>query len=92
MRQGRYGQAVAHYERALKARPNDSEAIAGIARALERSGERRRAREILMSALDAGIDDDQLGAILARIAFHDGNYEEAVSVASGRLARLSTHC
>jgi tetratricopeptide (TPR) repeat protein len=74
---GRYGDAVEEFSRALHLAPNDCEAYRGLMESLTRGGNREEARRQGAAALRACPDDAgvlmQVGAVLGL----DGKYEEA---------------
>jgi Flp pilus assembly protein TadD len=75
---GRYGDAVEEFSRALQLAPNDCEAHRGLLESLTRGGNREEARRQGAAAVQACPDDAgvlmQVGAVLGL----DGKYEEAV--------------
>ncbi|MBI4957120.1 MAG: hypothetical protein HY908_34210 [Myxococcales bacterium] len=81
---GAWAEASAAFERALRYLPDDAPAVAGLARALEAAGERRRALELLSRAVSlgerAGRRDEAILLDLARaLADVAGDFPAAVA-------------
>jgi tetratricopeptide (TPR) repeat protein len=77
--EGRPREAVDVLEEASRARPGEREIALYLVEAFDRAGDYDRARVVLDGLLAAG-DDAETRKLLARILFHDGNYEDALKL------------
>jgi tetratricopeptide (TPR) repeat protein len=73
----RQREAIPLYERVLKAPALKSRAAAGLSEALNATGDRDRARQLLQQTLSEGIQSPDLWISLGRSDFEDGRYAEA---------------
>jgi tetratricopeptide (TPR) repeat protein len=76
--QGRYDDAVARYEKALRRDPNHPHAMAGKADAYEKSGQRDKARALLAPHVESGRESPQLAIVQARLDSHDRDYQAVI--------------
>jgi Flp pilus assembly protein TadD len=77
--EGRPREAAKVLEEASKLRPGEREIALYLAEALDRAGDYAGARAIL-DDLPAAEDDAEVRKLLARVLFHQGNYEEALEL------------
>lgn len=77
--EGRPREAVDVLEEASKLRPGERQIAIYRAEALDRAGDYARARAILDELLAAG-DEAEIRKLLARVLFHEGDYEEALKL------------
>lgn len=78
---GRFGEAIAAFERALKLRPDYPAAVAGLADVLERRGRGERARRLLKPHIDRGKATGKMLVVFARTEHNLGNHEAVVQLA-----------
>ena len=77
--EGRPREAADVLEEASRLRPGDREITVYLAEALDRAGDYAGARAILNDILTAK-DDVEIRKLLARVLFHEGDYEEALKL------------
>jgi tetratricopeptide (TPR) repeat protein len=77
--EGRPREAADVLEEASRLRPGDREIAVYLAEALDRAGDYAGARAILNDILTAK-DDVEIRKLLARVLFHEGDYEEALKL------------
>src|SRR6267142_5638510 len=76
---GRYGEAVEEFSRALRLAPKDCEAYRGLIESLTRGGNREEVRRQGVAALQACPNDAGVQMQLGGLLGLDGKYEEAVA-------------
>jgi len=79
-RQGRHREAIARFDRALKLEPGMPRAIGAKADTYVVQGQYERARAVLGLALNAGVDEPGLAAVLAEVELNTGNPEAAITI------------
>ncbi len=72
---GRYREAIACFDKALRLKPDDPMAITGKATAYAKSGEHAKTRALLQPFVDARSMTAEMAMPLARVELHDGNVE-----------------
>jgi tetratricopeptide (TPR) repeat protein len=77
--EGRPREAADVLEEASRLRPGEREIAVYLAEALDRAGDYAGARAVL-DALPAAGDEAETRKLLARVLFHEGNYEEALKL------------
>ena len=87
---GRYVDAVASLEGALKLQPGDERALTDLADVLERSGQFPRAQALLDPFMQAGGVSDDMAPILMRLLDHAGQTQQAIDLARQRLAAATS--
>jgi tetratricopeptide (TPR) repeat protein len=83
--EGRFDEAIARFDRALKLKPDSMLAIAGKADVLERQGQRQAARELIDPYIQAGNEEIGMAVVYARLLIHEKKYREAVALAERHL-------
>ncbi|MHC5022714.1 MAG: tetratricopeptide repeat-containing sulfotransferase family protein [Planctomycetota bacterium] len=77
--QGRFREALARYDRALKISPRLPAAVAGRADVLERRGDRDKARAALAPFVSAGSETAEMALVQARLDLRDDRFDDVLS-------------
>jgi tetratricopeptide (TPR) repeat protein len=85
--QGRHGEAVKHYEKALRLRPEATRAVAGKADAYERSGRRDQARAVLEPFVSGGRETEEMAIVQARLDLGAERYDAVIDLVKRHLER-----
>ena len=83
--QGRFNEALACYEKALKLKPDYLDAIAGKADVLERRGDYHAAKVLLDPYVQAGTEEIAIAIVHIRILQRLGQYREGLDLAARHL-------
>jgi tetratricopeptide (TPR) repeat protein len=87
---GRYEEAIAGYDEALRLKPDDRLCAGWKAGALERLEKYDQARDVLQPFVDAGTDDADIAELLARIDVHTADYQAAITLTERHLQKTDT--
>ena len=77
---GRYREAIACFDKALRLKPDDPMVITAKASAYAKSGEHAKTRALLQPFVDARSMTAEMAMPLARIELHDGNVEAVMEL------------
>lgn len=83
--EGRYDEAMARYDKALKYKPDYLEAITGKADVLERRGDYEAARKLLDPYVQAGTEEIGMAVVFIRIYQRLDQYREGLELAARHL-------